>query len=70
MGKGKSIIPFSKRYQIQNHSSKKKNKTFYDEEDNKTKNERFTRKKINDENYNKENIKRWNTTKNFFEKKI
>ena len=69
MGKGKSIIPFSKRYQIQNHSSKKKNKTFYDEEDNKTKNERFTRKKINDENYNKENIKRWNTTKNFFEKK-
>lgn len=66
--KSKSIIPLSKRFQIQNHSSKKKNKIADSEEYN-IKSERLTRKKINDKNYNKNNIKKWNTTKNFFDNK-
>ena len=66
--KSKSIIPLSKRFQIQNHSSKKKNKIANGEEYN-IKSERLTRKKINDKNYNKNNIKKWNTTKNFFDNK-
>ena len=69
MEKSKSIIPLSKRFQIQNNSSKKK-KIIHNEENNinynNIKTARFVRKKLTDKNYNKNNIKRWNTAKNFF----
>ena len=69
MEKTKSIIPLSKRFQIQSNSSKKK-KIINNEENNINSNNiktaRFVRKKLRDKNYNKNNIKRWNTTKNFF----
>ena len=67
MEKNKSIIPLSKRFQIQNNSSKKKKVLIDDENNNKT--GRFLRKRLANKNYNKNNIKRWNTTKNFFENK-
>ena len=67
MEKNKSIIPLSKRFQIQNNSSKK-NKVLIDDENN-NKTGRFLRKRLANKNYNKNNIKRWNTTKNFFENK-
>ena len=67
MEKSKSIIPLSKRFQIQNNSSKKKKVLNMDE--NNTKTGRFLRKRLANKNYNKNNIKRWNTTKNFFENK-
>ena len=67
MEKSKSIIPLSKRFQIQNNSSKKKKVLNVDE--NNTKTGHFLRKRLANKNYNKNNIKRWNTTKNFFENK-
>jgi len=67
MEKSKSIIPLSKRFQIQNNSSKKKKVLNVEENNNKA--GRFLRKRLANKNYNKNNIKRWNTTKNFFENK-
>ena len=67
MEKSKSIIPLSKRFQIQNNSSKKKKVLNVDEHNTKT--GRFLRKRLANKNYNKNKIKRWNTTKNFFENK-
>ena len=67
MEESKSIIPLSKRFQIQNNSSKK-NKIIYGHNDNNNiKTGRFIRKKLTDKNYNKSNIRRWNTSKYFFD---
>ena len=55
-----SIIPFSKRFQIYNNSSKKKKLS-----ETNFKSDRLIRKKLTDRQYNKTYIKRWNTTKNF-----
>ena len=71
MQSNKSIIPLSKRFQIQTNSAKK-NKRIYDDENdiNNIKTERFFRKKLLDnKNYNKNIIKRFKTTKHFFDNK-
>ena len=68
MEENKSIIPLSKRFQIQTNSAKK-NKIKYDNIDNNIKTGRFIRKKLADKNYNKDNIRKWNTSKNFFDNK-
>ena len=59
-----SIIPFSKRFQIYNNSSKKKKLS-----ETNFKSDRLIRKKLTDRQYNKTYIKRWNTTKNFHNNK-
>ena len=62
----KSIIPLSKRYQIQNNtSSKRKNEINH----NYINDRRFIRKKLNNKSYNRISIKRWNTAKNFIDNK-
>ena len=69
MEESKSILSLSKRFQIQNNSSKK-NKISNDnnDNDNNFRTGRFIRKKLTDKNYNKNNVRRWNTNKNFFDK--
>ena len=73
MESNKSIIPLSKRFQIQNNNSAKKKNTLNSNYINDTLNDiktaRFVRKKLNNKNYNKNSIKRWNTTKYFFDNK-
>ena len=73
MDSNKSIIPLSKRFQIQNNNSAKKKNTLNSNYINDTLNDiktaRFVRKKLNNKNYNKNSIKRWNTTKYFFDNK-
>ena len=66
MDSNKSIIPLSKRFQIQNNtSSKNKNEL----NNNYINDRRFVRKKLNNKNYNRISIKRWNTAKNFIDNK-
>ena len=66
MESNKSIIPLSKRFQIQNNNSSKKKSVI---NDNYIDNRRIVRKKLNNSNYNKINIRRWNTAKNFIDNK-
>ena len=66
MDSNKSIISLSKRFQIQNNtSSNNKNEL----NNNYINDRRFVRKKLNNKNYNRISIKRWNTAKNFIDNK-
>lgn len=75
--KNKSIIPLSKRFQIQNRAksnSYKKAKSFLNNHNNhrniKNKNNRFIRQRISEKKFDvKDNKNKWNTSRDFFTNK-
>ena len=67
MKTNKSIIPLSKRFQIQNRAksnSVRKNKDAFNNNNN-----RFIRQKLRDRTLNKKTKKKWNTSRDFYIKK-